>query len=507
MTWLLEMDPDDPEFRRYYYEVLGSDEERAALDAWLESRSPKRAFALLGYEPLPKQWILHNLAPYAEGGPFDVLYGGSAGSAKSMSLLMEALAWAYRVPGIEVWLVRRTYPQLYDSFIAVLEERNFAHALGTRWNSSKHSLHLANGSILRFRHARNLADAADLLSASCQLLVLDERTTLLPIVVDKLSSRVRSADSDIPVIGIRSGSNPGDIGHSRVKEDFIDPSPLGLERIPVKMKSGRRADRFFIPAKPGDNPYLDESYYDRLSLLPLDMQIAYLEGDWSKFEGMAFPDWSPSIHVVTPEECPIDMDSVRAVGVDYGLVAPFCALWGAKAADNTIVIYRELYEVGLTPTEQAELILASEAEGERTRQHPVPVYLDPSCWIRQPNSPKPFGNEPPKGSIADEYKQAGLPVQRAYNDRIGGKRLVAAGLKVQKDGRPRLLVYSTCSNLIRTLPGLPRDKKRPEDVDTDAEDHAYDGSRYLLGGLTGKRRGKARTFGEEQRSTRASSVG
>ena len=38
--------------------------------------------------------------------------------------------------------------------------------------------------------------------------------------------------------------------------------------------------------------------------------------------------------------------------------------------------------------------------------------------------------------------------------------------------------FKTCRNLIRTLGSLPTDSKNPEDVDTNAEDHAYDALRY-----------------------------
>jgi hypothetical protein len=45
---------------------------------------------------------------------------------------------------------------------------------------------------------------------------------------------------------------------------------------------------------------------------------------------------------------------------------------------------------------------------------------------------------------------------------------------------PRLTIFSTCGNLIRTLETLPLSEKRPEDVDTDADDHIYDALRYAL---------------------------
>lgn len=48
------------------------------------------------------------------------------------------------------------------------------------------------------------------------------------------------------------------------------------------------------------------------------------------------------------------------------------------------------------------------------------------------------------------------------------------------DGRPGLMVFETCANLIRTLPGLPYDETNVEDVDSSSEDHAYDALRYGL---------------------------
>jgi hypothetical protein len=41
-----------------------------------------------------------------------------------------------------------------------------------------------------------------------------------------------------------------------------------------------------------------------------------------------------------------------------------------------------------------------------------------------------------------------------------------------------LLLFSTCRDLVRTLPALQHDSSRPEDVDSDGEDHAPDECRY-----------------------------
>jgi hypothetical protein len=53
-------------------------------------------------------------------------------------------------------------------------------------------------------------------------------------------------------------------------------------------------------------------------------------------------------------------------------------------------------------------------------------------------------------------------------------------LRFDEKGRPKLQVFSTCKDFIRTVSTLPYSEKKPEDIDTDAEDHIYDETRYVL---------------------------
>lgn len=43
-----------------------------------------------------------------------------------------------------------------------------------------------------------------------------------------------------------------------------------------------------------------------------------------------------------------------------------------------------------------------------------------------------------------------------------------------------LYFLDNCEDSIRTIPTLQHDEKDPEDVDTEAEDHAYDETRYAV---------------------------
>ena len=91
-------------------------------------------------------------------------------------------------------------------------------------------------------------------------------------------------------------------------------------------------------------------------------------------------------------------------------------------------------------------------------------------------------------SIADLWREAGFPVARAKNARVAGWANVRQylwdhekdnGLDAQMGG-PRLYVFDTCPDLVRTIPLMQRDKEHPEDLNTKLEDHAVDALRYLL---------------------------
>ena len=61
---------------------------------------------------------------------------------------------------------------------------------------------------------------------------------------------------------------------------------------------------------------------------------------------------------------------------------------------------------------------------------------------------------------------------------VGGWDQMRARLVGNDDGLPMLVVFSTCTDFIRTVPFLQHDPDRHEDVYSDSEDHAADECRY-----------------------------
>ena len=445
-------------------------------------------FAVLGYQPNcalrakaeaagHPNWVLLKgcgLCPqeqFHKAREWDVLYGGAAGGGKTVALLMEGIRAAMRYPGLRVGAFRRSYPELEESLLAELIKVRYARDLGCQYNRSKHDLYFPNGSVIMLRYAENLADPTKRQGGQYQLLLFDERTLTPPDVVAFLESRLRSGDKAIPVLGVRSGTNPGGVGHASVKEKYVEATGNG-ERIIIDTR-GRRIR--FIPSRLSDNPHVNVEYASDLDNLPEAMRAAFRDGSWDSFVGQVFSEWRHDRHVTG--RITIDPTWIRYAGMDYGWTAPSVMLWGAKDNDGRLWLYREVTMRQTPEIDQARTIISAEVADGGGVVHAA----DPAMWGKTGSA------LPPATQMALE----GLALQKADNDRMGGWMRIhtylsegpACALHREMGWAtcPMLHVMGdTCPNLVRTLPNLPYDKHRPEDVDTNADDHWADALRYLV---------------------------
>jgi hypothetical protein len=423
-------------------------------------------FKLLGYEPTLRQKQFHASKAHA------VLLGGALGGGKSKALTMEALRAAVLYPGIRIGAFRRTFDELSESLLAELAKVDFAEALGATWNKSTHTLTFLNSSVIRFRYAETVEDASRRQGGEYQLVIFDEAGLVPGEVIEALEERQRTSDPKIPVLGLRLASNPGDVGHMWLKNRFIDPTNYG--KHPAVDEQGRSIE--FVPSKASDNPHLDKNYYKQLDAISdPERRRALRDGDWDVLAGAMFGEWNRERHVVEPFEIPKDW--ARKAGVDYGFAAPWAVVWLAVDPDQRVWLYRSLYATKVPEREQAKMILAAEqAAGE------VGVYrvMDPAAWGQTGSALPP----------AVQYLLEGCAVEKALNDRLSGASrfhtYLAEGPACAHHRAlgwstcPMMHVFSTMTDWIKTVPTLPRDPKRPEDVLTTAIDHLYDASRYCL---------------------------
>ena len=409
----------------------------------------------------------------------DVLYGGAAGGGKSYALLADLIRYAH-LADHRALLIRRTLDELTE--LIDKSKQLYPKAFpGAVFKESKSMWVFPSGATAWFSYLDRDKDVTRYQGQAFNWIGIDEITHYpTPFVWEYLRSRLRTTNPEIKPY-MRCTANPGGVGGWWVKKMYIDPSPpyesfaacdIDSGEVykwpPSHEKAGQALfQRKFIPARLTDNPYLmqDSQYEAMLRSLPEVERKRLLEGDWEVAEGAAFPEFARSLHVMEPFEIPIGWQRFRAA--DYGYASPSCVLWGTVDFDGNIYIYRELYGAGYTGERLARLIL----EMERNDPTMAMSILDTSCWNKTGLGP----------SIAETMIRNGVRWVPADRDRISGKVEMHRRLAInERTGEPRLKVFATCTNLIRTLSSIPTSKTNPEDVDTKADDHAYDALRYML---------------------------
>ena len=81
-------------------------------------------------------------------------------------------------------------------------------------------------------------------------------------------------------------------------------------------------------------------------------------------------------------------------------------------------------------------------------------------------------------SVADVFADYGIMWESSAKG--PGSRVQGLQEIVDRLANNNLKVFSTCKHWLRTVPSLPADPKRVEDIDTAAEDHLFDATRYGL---------------------------
>ncbi len=386
----------------------------------------------------------------------EVLFGGAAGGGKSYGQVVDALLFALRYPGSKQLILRRTFAELEKSLIrtalAVYPREIYT------FNSSSHTGRFKNGSCIDFGYCAGENDVYQYQSAEYDCIRFDELTHFTEMQYIYLISRVRGANGYPKQI--KSSTNPGGVGHTWVKERFVDPSPPNSPFV-----GGDGIERVFIPSLLDDNSFLmrgDPGYRERLLALPEREKRALLYGDWDIFEGQYFSEFKRERHIVAPFEIPASWRKYRTI--DYGLDR-LAVLWIAISPDGRVYVYREYCESSLPISAAASAICERTPKGEDIYATLAP----PDLWSRGQESGKS------KASIFSEF---GVNFTKTSNDRECGWLAVKELLRLGEDG-PKLQIFSTCTEIIRCLPALAIDKVRPTDCANEPHEitHAPDALR------------------------------
>lgn len=417
---------------------------------------------------------------------FEVFFGGARGGGKTESSIGDWLEHSatYGEAAIGIF-VRRKLTQLSE---VIARTKQIFPKLGAKYNEQQKTWTMPGGARLKFVYLEKDSDAEEYQGHNYTRVYVEEVTNFpSPSPINLLRATLRST-AGVPV-GMRLTGNPGGPGHNWVKARYIDPAPAGYKILTEStellidgVKKHLELSRVFIPSKLTDNRMLleaDPTYVLRLRQSGSEALVkAWLEGNWDIVDGAFFDEWDPLKHVLRTEDwlLRIPKDSRRFKSFDWGSAKPFSCGWWV-IADGTwglpkgaLLRYREWYgskapNVGLKMRVEdvaAGILLRDKMDGLPARVG----FADPSIFIQ---------NGGP--SIGETFAIRGVPWGRADNKRHAGAEQIRSRL-VGEDGVPMLYVLDCCEDSIRTIPVLQHAETDPEDVDTEAEDHAYDDWRY-----------------------------
>lgn len=422
----------------------------------------------------------------------EVLYGGARGGGKSYAVLLDWLAHEARfkakAKGI---LFRRTLPELED--MQSKAELLFP-ACGGNYKEQTKTWVFPSGAKLKLRYLERDKDADRYQGHEYTWVCFEEAGNWAsPKPLDKMKACMRSADG--VTLRLVLTANPGGVGHNWLKARFIDPAPP--ERI-QRLEGGWT--RVYIPAKVADNPALlnsDPGYIERIKEAAGSPELvkAWLDGSWDIVAGGMFDDVWTEKHVLKPFSIPESWRIDRSF--DWGSAKPFSVgFWaesdgteatlpdGTRKAWPKGTLFRigEIYGWNGKPNEGCRKLAVEVAKEVKAFQEVAP-------WGKRVK-PGPADNsifDAENGvCIADDMARLGVRWERS--DKSPGSRKTGweamrrmfKACKAFPMEDAGLFVFSNCRHFIRTVPVLPRDEKKPEDVDTDAEDHIADETRYRV---------------------------
>ena len=464
------------------------------------------------------------------------LYGGGFANGKTSAACIKGIQLAKDYPGSNGLMARSTYPKLNDTL-----RKEFIKWCPPDWvdsfpksTNASNTCTLKNGTTINFRYIaqqgklNNEATTSNLLSATYDWIIVDQMED--PEIVHKdfldLLGRLRGMttyegeDDTMPASGPRIfviTTNPTRnwVYRQLVKpiHDLSDVDPdTGMTKKPVindnllcetdpdgRMMFGE--DRLPVPII----EVFEGSTYENKDNLEPDfintleasykgqMRSRFLMGKWASYEGLVYPSFDESLHVVSHHAIKnyynrlrMDVDKVVILeGYDYGLAVPFCYLMGFCDNFGNVFLMDGAYDKELALDDHVNAIQS--VRSDYSVDDGNLILADPDIFRRKTVGKKLVGK-----SISDMMLEDGIVCTRGNNDISNGIVKVNQYLIPQRNhqnpitgeyGMPHLYVSDKLDWWINEINDYYWQKNTTgEQVDkpVDKDDHAMDTTKYML---------------------------
>jgi PBSX family phage terminase large subunit len=339
---------------------------------------------------------------------------GRAGSGKTLAACIKLHLAAMMVPNLRGLMLRATHTSLTATTLVTFQRQVAAQALAdgsVRWfgGSAKDpaAFRYANGSTI-------LVAGGDrpekFLSAELDRIFVDEAVEISLDLYETLISRLRGrADTYRQVMLATNPSHPGHWIKRRADEGTL------------KMITSTHRDNPHYVNRDGTYTDAGREYMEKLDALTGVRRLRLRDGLWTVAEGVIYDGWDESVHVVNP--FPVPEDWPLYLTIDFGFVHPFAAQWWREDGDGRLYLVREIHKTRVLVEDHAKHIRRI-MEQHPDEPRPRAVICDHDAEDR-----------------ATLERHLGLPTIPARKTVSDGIQAVQARLRVQPDGRPRLMVF------------------------------------------------------------------
>ena len=442
----------------------------------------------------------------------EILYEGTRGPGKTDALLMKFAMHVGKGYGQEYRgiIFRKTYKNLED--LVIKSKKWFSIIFPTaEFNEAKYFWKFKTGELLYLRNFEKDSDYWNYHGHAYPFIAWEELTTWPnPVGYKKMFSCSRSTISGLPKV-IVSTTNPYGVGHNWVKDRWRLPVPpnkvIGkVIEDSVDLHGKIEPPRVAIHGQLSENKILlhaDPKYVDRIraSASNKAQLEAWLYGSWDIISGGMFDDIWNSLKdkiVISPFKIPSSWEIKRSF--DWGQSKPFSVGWWGESDGTEYEIGNKKFQTvkgdlfrinewyGCVPNsvnEGLKMLASDIAEGILQREKRIGL----EGRVKRGVADSSIFDDNNGNNIAKDFQKKGIYWDKS--DKSPGSRKVGwqeirkrLSNTVSNRGLPReepgLFIFDICRHWLRTVPVLPRCDKNLDDVDTNAEDHAADETRYML---------------------------
>lgn len=425
----------------------------------------------------------------------EVLLAGPAGTGKSFVALLKLHMMCMQNPGMRALMVRKTHKSLTSTGLVTFREQVAREAIENgicRWyggSGERPAQYIySNGSTIV---VGGLDQPDKIMSSEYDLIFVQEATDCTPDDWEKMNTRLRNGV--VSFQQLIADCNPQqpkhwlkqrcDAGKTTMLYSRHQDNPRVYDEVPA--------------ARPGGAPSYEltpygVAYMSRLEALSGVRKERLLHGRWAAADGLIYDAWDPAVHlagrqggqgIALPKVWP------RVWGIDFGFTNPFVWQQWAVDPDGRLWLELEIYRTQRLVEDHAKDILAAVTVGQGERKGQW-KYPKPSHIICDHDAE----------DRATLERHLGMRTTAAKKSVSDGIQAMAARLKVQPDGRPRMVVLRDSLVSVdeaRREAGLPicfadeiegyvwrkaPDGKlsKDEPAKGEVEDHSMDTARYVV---------------------------